>query len=260
MTLNPSLWNKPGAYDYFDELALDGLAWECLRRNAEYRRDYAAIAGNTPADTIAQHWGLRVLLNPETTARDNSVFWTPPLTSADILLSSVTVPANSPPLSIPVLPSGSDATGQFASVGSGPSELHLSFLDAPRPDAALCIVIPLDADMPDRIEAVRRLWQLMNSGAAPDQRLTRERRLRLRAMLRACDGRASGATVREIAQDLFGGDRIADELWSSSPLRYATLRLIRDGQHMIHGGYRDLLRGATAEKRRRSRGLPGVRT
>lgn len=184
----------------------------------------------------------------------------PPLTSSDILLSAVAVPAASTPLSIEALPSGRDAAGQFASLGNGPSELHLSYLDAPRPDAALCIVIPLDADMPDRIEAVRRLWQLMNNGAARDQRLTRERRLRLRAMLRACDARAAGASVREIAEDLFGGNRIADELWSSSPLRYATLRLIRDGQHMIEGGYRDLLRGATAEKRRRPRGTAPVRT
>ena len=62
-------------------------------------------------------------------------------------------------------------------------------------------------------------------------------------MLRACDGRRVGAAYREIAGALHGAGRIADEPWKTSSLRDATLRLVRDGQAMIQGGYLRLLDG-----------------
>lgn len=60
-------------------------------------------------------------------------------------------------------------------------------------------------------------------------------------MLRALDGRASGAVHREIAIALYGAARVAAEPWKSSSLRDATLRLVRDGQAMARGGYLALL-------------------
>lgn len=38
----PSQWWDSTSYDYFDDLGIPDLAWECLRRNADYQRDYAA--------------------------------------------------------------------------------------------------------------------------------------------------------------------------------------------------------------------------
>ena len=34
-------WRSPSAYEYLQELSSGGLAWEFLRRNQEYRADYA---------------------------------------------------------------------------------------------------------------------------------------------------------------------------------------------------------------------------
>jgi len=62
--------------------------------------------------------------------------------------------------------------------------------------------------------------------------------------LRALDARRAGATHREIATTLFGAARIeADWDGSSAYLRCRVQRLIRLGETLVQGGYRDLLRG-----------------
>ena len=63
-------------------------------------------------------------------------------------------------------------------------------------------------------------------------------------MLRAHDLDVLGASQREIARDLFGAERVAEE-WrtTSDSLRLRVQRLLRDGRAMVNGGYRDLLAG-----------------
>ena len=57
-------WRSPAAYAYLDELNPAGLAWEFLRRNPDYQRDYRAAALDAagqpefPEPLILQ-WGLR---------------------------------------------------------------------------------------------------------------------------------------------------------------------------------------------------------
>ncbi|MEL6997662.1 MAG: DUF6499 domain-containing protein [Pseudomonadota bacterium] len=50
----PTNWRDETDYDYIETLDASGLAWECLRRNPEYR---AAFPGMT--ETEAAAWGLR---------------------------------------------------------------------------------------------------------------------------------------------------------------------------------------------------------
>ena len=47
-------------YDHIEEAEMTGIAWECLRRNASFERDYQAISssGRTIDDGFRQHWGL----------------------------------------------------------------------------------------------------------------------------------------------------------------------------------------------------------
>ena len=61
-------------------------------------------------------------------------------------------------------------------------------------------------------------------------------------MLRAVDGRMNDADYREIAEAIFGVERVAAEPWKTSALRDAVLDLVKDGFAMIDGGYRKLLR------------------
>ncbi len=125
----------------------------------------------------------------------------------------------------------------------GDRALHLIRLPDVEADAALAALVPLDPSGPDRLMAVDQLLRaLLGRHVPPDRRLTRQQRRRLRHMLQACDGRENGATYREIANVLFGTERVAADPWKSSALRDATMALVRDGRAMIAGGYRTLLR------------------
>ncbi|MCG7509069.1 transcriptional regulator domain-containing protein [Mesorhizobium retamae] len=64
MKPDTSQWRDHSSYDFFDALSTEGLAWECLRRSADYQRQYrllvAAGAETTAlAPAAQQRWGLR---------------------------------------------------------------------------------------------------------------------------------------------------------------------------------------------------------
>lgn len=49
-------WQDEAAYRHFDSLDLSGLAWECLRRNSDYRATYPQIRDGLRSPAV---WGLR---------------------------------------------------------------------------------------------------------------------------------------------------------------------------------------------------------
>ena len=61
-------------------------------------------------------------------------------------------------------------------------------------------------------------------------------------MLQAVDGHHEGASYREIAERIFGAERVANAPWKTSAIRDATIDLVKDGVALIAGGYRALLR------------------
>lgn len=61
-----SKWQSNASYNYVDQLSIAGIAWEWLRRNQEYQRDFArylrtagAQARTAQASGMAERWGLR---------------------------------------------------------------------------------------------------------------------------------------------------------------------------------------------------------
>lgn len=69
MPKDSSGWEAASDYDYLDALGASDLAWEWLRRNERYERDFAAFDHGTPEtsdarDLIRERWGLRF---PDTT-------------------------------------------------------------------------------------------------------------------------------------------------------------------------------------------------
>lgn len=125
--------------------------------------------------------------------------------------------------------------------GEGPGAVRLTAPAALPSGAPVCAVVPIDADLPARLASLSRLWRILQGQAAPDP-LTAQRRARLKTMLRALDAREESASYRQIAVSLYGAARIAAEPWKTSSLRDATLRLVRDAQAVMRGGYRALLR------------------
>jgi hypothetical protein len=111
------------------------------------------------------------------------------------------------------------------------------------PQAAIAALLPLDDRFEARAVAAARLYALLAGSAGPRMGpISRDRRLRLRRMLRALDARAQGASYREIAEHVLGA-RFTDSLaWRTSPARDAAIRLWRSGLNYARGGYLALLR------------------
>ncbi|HMO31008.1 DUF6499 domain-containing protein [Enterovirga sp.] len=64
MRPDTSRWRDNDSYDYFDNLSPEGLAWECLRRQTPYQRQYRALTTarkeTAPLPLEDQRrWGLR---------------------------------------------------------------------------------------------------------------------------------------------------------------------------------------------------------
>ncbi|MBH5389338.1 DUF2285 domain-containing protein [Bradyrhizobium diversitatis] len=104
--------------------------------------------------------------------------------------------------------------------------------------------LPLDSDFDARAYAARRLWRTMN-GRVPGpafHTLSKQRRERLSAAIRALDGHSAGSSYRAIAEALFGKKCIPDRAWKTHDLRNRTIRLVQGGLALMRGGYRKLLR------------------
>lgn len=57
-------WRSPSAYGFAENIPAAGFAWEYLRRNEDYRRDFQAIAALREPyperlEVFTQRWGLR---------------------------------------------------------------------------------------------------------------------------------------------------------------------------------------------------------
>jgi hypothetical protein len=64
MALNTSQWRSSQSYDFVDGLIAPDLAWEWLRRNADYQRDFAETEQNAAdsgrmTDWVRRRWGLQ---------------------------------------------------------------------------------------------------------------------------------------------------------------------------------------------------------
>lgn len=132
---------------------------------------------------------------------------------------------------------------------SDPEGDHRVWVMDAAPGRSLAVTIPLDGDFRLRLDAAARFHRrLVGEPSGPPARriaLTPLQRRRLILMLRAIDGRRSGASYREIATVLL--DPAVGALpardWKSSAPHSRVFRLVTDARALIEGGYRRLLRG-----------------
>ena len=133
-------------------------------------------------------------------------------------------------------------------LGAG-GQRRLQALQSDPDNHALVAIVPLDQDGLARLDAVFRLLAQLHGRVVPaDKRLTRQKRLRAKRMLQAFDGRAVGASQREIAEVVFRLSRLSRDEWQSAPERFAVMALLRDARKMVDGGYRVLLRSRSVRR------------
>ncbi len=130
-------------------------------------------------------------------------------------------------------------------------------LDAPSKGRHAAVILPLDDTLELRALTAIRLTRLINhrTPSADPAPLSAARRAQLVQVVRALDARAEGASLREIADALFGR-RLAGRAWPDSDLRARKRRLGRSGLELIRGGYRDLLNPGRERGTPRDEGTP----
>src|SRR5262249_56878535 len=87
--------------------------------------------------------------------------------------------------------------------------------------AAFSIELPIDASSGLRLQAAHRFWSAIEGhrlGASP-LALSRRRRGRLILMMRALDAWLAGHSYREIAEGLYGMERVRSRSWKDHGLR-----------------------------------------
>ena len=127
----------------------------------------------------------------------------------------------------------------------GPMSL---WLKGERPALPMAALVPLDETVLLRLAGLMRLKRRLDrhpAGPLPSAwQITARLRKRLLDMIRALDGRAEGASYRQVAVALYGPEAVARFPWKTSSVRGQTIRLVSDAVVMMEGGYRKLLRAS----------------
>ncbi|HEJ5651545.1 DUF2285 domain-containing protein [Pseudomonas sp. B14(2022)] len=239
-------WYPTAAYLYVLHLDGPALAWEYLRRNPDYRRDWQRHRRRPNA---SQSWGLRLLEDPALDARDAHPAWFPDHDAVVQLYPDADPPPEAHAFEFWRVPGRkqlihdgrrlvlvSHWPGCCLRLALAPSlEDGMAYLYATRACATPCgryrnVAAELDALAAATVAA---------PAAAARSRPTSAAVLELHT-LQALDATMAGASLREVAEGLFGVDAVAADWHKDSALRARVRRLVRRGEALMRGGYRCL--------------------
>lgn len=240
-------WYPTAAYLYVLHLDGPALAWEYMRRHPNYRRDWLRRRRRPEA---AHRWGLRLLEDPALDAREAHPVWFP---DHDTILQ-LYPDADPPP----------DAcTFEFWRIPGRKHLIHdgrrlvlmarwpgccLRFTLAPgledgmayayavRACATPCARYRALAAELDTLAAVADAAPMVLSKPRPSPAALLELHT-----LQALDATLAGASLREVAEGLFGLDAVSAEWHADGGLRSRVRRLVRRGQSLMCDGYRRLV-------------------
>jgi hypothetical protein len=254
------------AYDYALTLSPSDLAWEFLRRNAQYQRAYrlsrrgserpGRLRGGHPIVRVRRRtvrsiaWGLNTFVDPALPAPEAPLCWLACSTAPILEALCCRAPGSTFDLAIANLRS---AKGVI--VGPGREEYVLlgdsdfSFTLRLRGSRAICGPVCTTFLLRGIPDATKLAADFATFGVllhAPMQRGHRSHhRLLLRDALVALDARCIGASHRDVAELIFGGERVR-EAWSGRGgwLKERVRRAIATGEMLRDGGYRGALEGS----------------
>ncbi|MCR9196996.1 MAG: DUF2285 domain-containing protein, partial [Hyphomonas sp.] len=251
-------WHLTARYIY--ALGLDGSswAWEWLRRNHAYQLDWIRArqgrrrsrlleATRRPSKDRAAPWGLIALENPETPAHDATAFWRRDAISG-LLRAGVRQQHND---HVAPYDLWSEPGRKVISVGGDEAQLlirtaradHRMLFEEPS-DITDCIPLELRLDAPNgdrrQFDAARQFLFERSCERGPSLPIHPRAPLMMQ-MLQTIDGRASGASQREVAEVIFGVETVAAEWTVSDRLKARVRYLEKRGRFFVDGGYRQLL-------------------
>lgn len=248
-------WHPVAAYLYVLQLDGPSLAWEYLRRNPDYRRDWQRRRRRPQQ---AQHWGLRLLENPDRDARDAHPDWLPDPRTTVLVYPDTDPPAEPQPFRFWRLPGHKHLLhdGRRLMLTSRWVGHVLRLAISPELEDGMGYVYAIRAD-----HQLRQRWRVVEAGLAlleasdssrnvlASDRPDRAALLHLRT-LQALDGVQAGASQHRVAEVLFGATAVAERWHSDGDLRARVRRLIGRGQRLMWGDYRRLLHPDAAVEER----------
>lgn len=239
-------WYPTAAYLYVLHLDDLALAWEYLRRHPDYRHDWLRRRRQPDA---ANHWGLRMLEDPALDARDAHPAWFPGHPCTAQLHPDIDPPSDATAFEFWRIP------GQKQLVHDG----RRLMLAARWPGCCLRLTLSSDledgmayvyairsCDMPCARHCMLRteLDKLAISSEGTLAAVVRPRpaptALQELHTLQALDGTLAGASLREVAEGVFGTDAVVKGWYADGGLRSRVRRLVRRGLTLMRGGYRRL--------------------
>ena len=236
-------WYPTAAYLYVFWLDALALAWEYLRRHPDYRLDW--LRRHRGPDT-AHRWGLRLLEDPALDARDAHPAWLPGHAAVVQLYPDADPPQDAATFAFWRIPGHKqllhDGKG-LALIARSPGHC-LRFALAPGLEDGMAVAYAQRGEA----AAPARGHALQAALAAAKPRPTPTALLELHS-LQALDATLAGASLREVAEGLFGVDAAAD-WYSEGGLRSKVRRLVRRGDALMRGGYRRLAQLPPLEKGR----------
>lgn len=239
-----NVWHPAAAYLYVLHLDGPALAWEYLRRHPDYRSDW--LRRRRQSD-VAHAWGLRLLEDPALDARDAHPDWFPDSVGVLQLYPDADPPPKFNAFEFWRIPGRKHLIhdgdrlvltarwpGYCVRVALAPGLADgMAYLYGIRAFAAPSASYRAVVDTLDNLAAADVLVATTRS------RPTSAALLELHT-LQALDATLSGASLREIAQGLFGAEAVAAGWYADGGLRSRVRRLVRRGESLMCGGYRRL--------------------
>jgi len=230
-------WYPTAAYLYVLHLDAPALAWEYLRRNPDYRRDWLRRQRRPDA----ARWGLRFLENPALDARDAHPVWLPGHDSVIQLVLDSDPPPDAAVFAFWNLPGHKQLIhdGKRLMMTACWPGHALRFALAPGLEDGMAFAYAVRAGAVQ--SSLRHLVSNITTAtqAAPvavtHPRPTAAALLELYT-LQALDATLAGVSLREVAEGLFGVDAVQD-WYADGGLRSKTRRLVQRGDTLMRGGY-----------------------
>lgn len=251
-------------YAYTTSLNRWGWAWEFLRRNDGYIRDFRANRAGMPLPIrhssgstilrlrrqvlVAEKWGLQLFANPNRSALEAPVFWAPIVTQHVVTRAAKAANDN-----------GSNALSLASFVGRRAvlvtaleehitiSQQQLSAAMAVKESTFLIGESILTFEITG-LNAVNQACDTLNvlnnlrSGHSESSSVQGAQHAKYLDYIVALDGRLAGRSYRDIAEVLYGRERI-DPYWTDDTRGFKSKvrRAVENGLALMNGGYRALL-------------------
>ena len=245
-------WTCWAAYVYALHLEPASRAWEYLRRNPRYARDWMRFRRGA-SQRIAARWGLAVLIDPRLDAREAFPVWAtrapaPVRLVRDEYRSVDGRDAPGDHFSIWHLAGRKSLFGDGADlqlmIRSSPQSARLHVADRLCTGDRFAYQIPAGAAQGAALRTVAAFHALHSAPSDVRQRPADRRGttdlFHARA-LQVLDGLTAGATRREPATAIFGHATVARSWRPDGALRAQVRYLIRRGRAMMAGEYRSLI-------------------